>query len=157
MLIKYKKFKFLISILCSVGFYTHTAYAEQIFVQKEPNAFKLSYSDVSKSNPSTTIDGIFVTTTNSTICYKLEEIPSLKYSEDGKSVSLYLQNSLSPSLSFELNDGNKLEIVYGTYNDNTNIKQVVVSSKKNGKFLYGGRLIIISKGKKYNLDGTLVK
>lgn len=103
-----------------------------------------------------TVDGVFVWVNGSSTCYKLSDVPKVTYS-DGFAI-LTLGSSSSPELKVELKDGNSLEITFGTYSGIKDIMSDELSKvEKNGKFIRGGRLIIIKDGKQYDVNGTLIK
>lgn len=102
-------------------------------------------------------DAIYVWTEGSSTCYKLTEMPSVSY-KDGKAV-LTLAGSASPALVLELTGGAKLEITYGTYIPTAieNVEKESQIVKKVGKYIQGGRLVIIKDGKKYDIKGVEIK
>lgn len=110
-----------------------------------------------------TLDGIFVTVSGSQTCYKLDEIPTVTYTESGgaKVAQIKLKSSEEPVVSVTLSGDATLEIIYGTYTPSgfDSVTTDVSITENNGKrIIKGGRLIIIGKdGKQYNINGTLIE
>lgn len=105
-----------------------------------------------------TIDGIFAWVSGSSTCYKLSEMPKVSYS--GEYAILTLGESSTPQLSVKLEEGATLEITYGTYKP-SDIHDVTDSHsskvEKIGKFIRGGKLIIVKDGKQYDANGVEIR
>lgn len=101
-------------------------------------------------------NGLFVWVNGTSTCYKLSDMPTVTYSNG--SAILTLKGSAEPVLTLELKNGAKLEMAYGEYNP-TAIKDVKNTSivTKKGKFIQGGKLIIIKDGKKFDANGIELK
>ena len=107
------------------------------------------------------VKGIIATYEGSETCYKLENMPTVKYEnvEGVQHAVLYLKDLAEPVLSVALADGKKLIIAYGEY-QSTGIDGVVsdkaVITERNGKkLIQGGKLIIIGKdGRKFDATGA---
>ena len=101
-------------------------------------------------------NAILVWVDGQSTCYQLADMPKITYSDN--CAILTLKGSDKPVLTLPLN-GSTVKVTYGEYVP-TGINGVKSSNAKvtrNGKFVSGGRLIIIRDGKKYSIDGTEVK
>lgn len=102
------------------------------------------------------IDGIFAWANGSCTCYHLSDVPKVTC-KDGVAI-LTLGDSDTPQLKIELKDNTALEITFGTYTNDTGVTSADFSKvEKNGKYIKGGRLIIVKDGKQYDINGTLIK
>ena len=112
----------------------------------------------------TAANAILVWVDGSSTCYKLESMPQVTYSE-GAAV-LTLQGKSTPELTLPLDNGAKLEITYGEYKETTAIEELEVATPQNtktdtvrrvGKYISGGKLIIVRDGHQYDVSGKLIK
>lgn len=108
--------------------------------------------------------GILVTFSGSEVCYKLEDMPTVKYAdvEGTKHAMLYVSNAKEPVATFALAKDKQLVITYGEYAasgiGDVKADKVVITERNGHKLIQGGQLIIVSKdGKKYNAVGTEIK
>lgn len=101
-------------------------------------------------------NAILVWVDGQSTCYQLADMPKITYSDN--CAILTLKGSNTPVLTLPLN-GSTVKVTYGEYVP-TGINDLKSSSSKvthNGKFVSGGKLVIIKDGKKYNIDGTEIK
>ena len=112
----------------------------------------------------TAANAILVWVDGSSTCYKLESMPQVTYSE-GAAV-LTLQGKSTPELTLPLDNGGKLEITYGEYKETTAIEELEVATPQNtqtdtvrrvGKYISGGKLIIVRDGHQYDVSGKFIK
>ena len=100
-------------------------------------------------------DAIFVWVDGESTCYKLESMPKITYS-NGTAI-LTLSGKTTPELTIPITDNNNLKITYGVYQEPTtpSVNGITATSKvvQNGKYISGGRLIIVKDGKKYDTSG----
>ena len=100
-------------------------------------------------------DAIFVWVDGESTCYKLESMPKITYS-NGTAI-LTLSGKTTPELTIPITDNNNLKITYGVYQKTTttSVNGITATSKvvQNGKYISGGRLIIVKDGKKYDASG----
>lgn len=97
---------------------------------------------------------VYVWVAGSSTCYQLASMPTVTYKEDV--AILTLNNSSTPELTLPLTDGATLEVTYGKY-ISENIKQIDADKnsivKKVGKYIKGGKLVIIKEGKHFDING----
>lgn len=110
------------------------------------------------------IKGCIATYEGSEVSYKLEEMPTVRYTDaDGvKYAQLYVNGQENPVASFMLANGKKLFITFAEYESDdtgeTDIDKVRIIDRDNRKVIQGGKIIIIAKdGKKYTKDGVEIK
>ena len=100
-------------------------------------------------------DAIFVWIDGESTCYKLESMPKITYG-NGTAI-LTLSGKTTPELTIPITDNNNLKITYGVYQEPTtpSVNGITATSKvvQNGKYISGGRLIIVKDGKKYDASG----
>ena len=100
-------------------------------------------------------DAIFVWVDGESTCYKLESMPKITYG-NGTAI-LTLSGKTTPELTIPITDNNNLKITYGVYQEptTTSVNGITATSKvvQNGKYISGGRLIIVKDGKKYDASG----
>ena len=74
---------------------------------------------------------------------------------------LTLSGKTTPELTIPITDDNSLKVTFGVYVEPTTTKvdAVTTDSKvvKNGKYISGGRLIIVKDGKKYDASGRQIE
>ena len=104
-------------------------------------------------------DAIYVWVDGESTCYKLESMPKITYG-NGTAI-LTLSSKTTPELTIPINDDNSLKVTFGVYVEPTTTKvdAVTTDSKvvKNGKYISGGRLIIVKDGKKYDASGRQIE
>lgn len=101
-------------------------------------------------------EGIFAWVKGSSTCYKLSDMPKVTYS-DGI-VILTIGDSTIPELTLDTRNGERLEITYGIYTEVDGIQQNKSTCvEKSGKYIYGGKLIIVNNGKQYDINGIEIK
>ncbi len=101
------------------------------------------------------IDGVFAWVNGSSTCYHLSDVPKVTC-KDGFAI-LSLGDSDTPQLKIELKDDATLEITFGTYSDGAGVQTTELTKvEKSGKYIKGGRLIIVKDGKQYDVNGTLI-
>ena len=101
-----------------------------------------------------TNDAIYVWVDGTSTCYKLEAMPQVTYDEG----SAVLTVSGETVLTLELKDGAELIVTYGQYQEATGIDNANAAEvKREGKFITGGRLVIIRDGKQYDAQGRIIK
>lgn len=102
---------------------------------------------------------IYVWVDGSSTCYKLESMPKVTYKEG--SAVLTLKGETEPELTLLLADGKKLKITYGEYQETAtcvnSIDKTLSKVTQNGKYISGGKLIIVKNGIKYDSKGIEVK
>lgn len=106
----------------------------------------------------TTKDGFFVWVEGSCTCYKMTECPRLV--NEGGFTNIYVASSATPVLSLPLAEGSQVSVSFGDYVDITGIEAVDAEKtpvRKSGKYISGGKLIIINNGKQYDISGKLIK
>ena len=100
-------------------------------------------------------DAIFVWVDGESTCYKLESMPKITYG-NGTAI-LTLSGKTTPELTIPITDNNNLKITYGVYQEPTtpSVNGITATSKvvQNGKYISGGKLIIVKDGKKYDASG----
>lgn len=103
-------------------------------------------------------DAVYVWASNGKYCYQLSSMPTVTY-QDGCAV-LTLNSSSTPELIVELKNDATLMVAYGIY-DETAIENVEVDATtqivKDGKYIHGGKLIIVKDGQHYNINGLKIK
>lgn len=103
-------------------------------------------------------DAIYVWVDGESTCYKLESMPKITYS-NGTAI-LTLAGKTTPELTIPITDDNSLKVTFGVYKEptTTQIEGIKTDSKvvKNGKYISGGKLIIVKDGKKYDASGKEV-
>ena len=103
-------------------------------------------------------DAIYVWVDGESTCYKLESMPKITYG-NGTAI-LTLSGKTTPELTIPITDDNSLKVTFGVYVEPTTTKvdAVTTDSKvvKNGKYISGGRLIIVKDGKKYDASGKAI-
>ena len=104
-------------------------------------------------------DAIYVWVDGESTCYKLESMPKITYG-NGTAI-LTLSGKTTPELTIPITDDNSLKVTFGVYVEPTTTKvdAVTTNSKvvKNGKYISGGRLIIVKDGKKYDANGRQIE
>ena len=100
-------------------------------------------------------DAIYVWIDGASTCYKLESMPKITFG-NGTAI-LTLSGKTTPELTIPITDNNNLKVTFGVYQDHTTTRMegIKTDSKvvKNGKYISGGRLIIVKDGKKYDASG----
>ena len=100
-------------------------------------------------------DAIYVWVDGESTCYKLESMPKITYS-NGTAI-LTLSGKTTPELTLPITDDSSLKVTFGVYKEpeTTQINGVTTTSKvvQNGKYISGGKLIIVKDGKKYDANG----
>ena len=100
-------------------------------------------------------DAIYVWIDGESTCYKLESMPKVTFG-NGTAI-LTLSGKTTPELTIPITDDNSLKITYGVYKEPTatSVDGITATSKvvKTGKYISGGRLIIVKDGKKYDASG----
>lgn len=98
-------------------------------------------------------DAIYAWVNGTSTCYQLDAMPNVSYlTENGTKYAVLKVNS-QEALRLALIDDAKLTITYGVY-DQTAIDEVKDSKvSKNGKFIKGGRLVIVKNGRMYETNG----
>ena len=96
----------------------------------------------------TAANAILVWVDGSSTCYQLESMPQVTYSEGAAVLTL------------------QLEITYGVYKETTAIEEIEVETPQDttpdnvrrvGKYISGGKLIIVRDGHQYDVSGKLIK
>jgi hypothetical protein len=110
-----------------------------------------------------TPDAIYVWVDGSSVCYRLEAEPVVKF-QDNKAV-LYLDGA--EVLSLDLKERGDLKIVFGLYEeekDPAGIKEIEGDGNSiptkvshSGKYIRGGKVIIVKDGKMYDTNGVVIK
>jgi len=115
------------------------------------SALSLSLSYIFANKAET--DAIYVWLEGDSTCYQLSENPRVVY--EGNDAVLFVNDE--EQLRLTLTDGAQLKVTFGQYMAN-GIDDVEESPvvKQNGKFLYGGRVIIIKDGVKYDIYGKII-
>ena len=113
----------------------------------------------------TAANAILVWVDGTSTCYQLESMPQVTY-DDGAAV-LTLQGKSTPELTLPLEGGAKLEITYGVYKETTAIEEIEAADAQSakddgtvrrvGKYISGGKLIIVRDGHQYDVSGKLIK
>lgn len=124
----------------------------------------LSFAGFGIASAEAPVTGIIVTINGWDTCYKLEDVPTVKY-ETVEGVShafLYLKDQTEPVLRVALADGKTLTITYGEYippvTNGLASEKVVITEQDGKKVIQGGKLIIIGKdGRMYNAAGVEIK
>ena len=100
-------------------------------------------------------DAIYVWVDGESTSYKLESMPKITFG-NGTAI-LTLSGKTTPELTIPITDNNSLKVTFGVYKDptTTQIEGIKINSKvvKNGKYISGGRLIIVKNRKKYDASG----
>ena len=100
-------------------------------------------------------DAIYVWVDGESTCYKLESMPKITYGNG--TATLTLSGKTTPELTLPITDDNSLKVTFGVYKEpeTTQINGVTTTSKvvQNGKYISGGKLIIVKDGKKYDANG----
>ena len=100
-------------------------------------------------------DAIYVWVDGESTCYKLESMPKITYG-NGTAI-LTLSGKTTPELTIPITNNNNLKITYGVYQEptTTSIDGITSTSKvvQNGKYISGGKLIIVKDGKMYDTSG----
>lgn len=100
-------------------------------------------------------DAIYVWVDGESTCYKLESIPKITYGNG--TATLTLSGKTTPELTLPITDDSSLKVTFGVYKEpeTTQINGVTTTSKvvQNGKYISGGKLIIVKDGKKYDANG----
>lgn len=100
-------------------------------------------------------DAIYAWVGGTSTCYKLESAPKVTYADgaavltvDGKAV-----------LTLPLTDGAQLKITYGEYRQPTAVTTVgqPAAVSQSGKYIIGGRLVIVKGDKWYDINGRELK
>lgn len=109
------------------------------------------------------VKGIIATYEGAETSYKLEDVPTVKYDNEGgvRYALIYLNGDTSPVLRVALADS-PLVITYGEYKstdiEGVEAEKVTITENAGKKIIRGGKLIIIGKdGKKYNAAGVEIK
>lgn len=112
---------------------------------------------------SDTPDAIYVWVDGSEVCYRLETEPVVKF-QDNKAV-LYINGA--EVLSLDLKERGDLKIVFGLYEedkDPVGIKDIEGEGNStpskvshSGKYIRGGKVIIVKDGKMYDTNGVVIK
>lgn len=98
-------------------------------------------------------DAIYAWVNGSSTCYKLDAMPTVSYQNDNDTKYALLIINSQVVLRLALTDGANLTITYGVY-DETAIDDVKESKvTKNGKFIKGGRLVIVKDGRMFDTNG----
>ena len=101
-------------------------------------------------------DAIYVWVDGESTCYKLESMPKITFG-NGTAI-LTLSSKTTPELTIPITDNNNLKVTFGVYQNHTTTRMegIKTDSKvvKNGKYISGGRLIIVKDGKKYDASGN---
>jgi hypothetical protein len=91
-------------------------------------------------------------------------MPQVTY--DNGAAVLTLQGKSTPELTLPLEGGAQLEITYGVYKETTAIEKIEVATPQDaksdkvrrvGKYISGGKLIIVRDGHQYDVSGKLIK
>lgn len=98
-------------------------------------------------------DAVFVWVDGTTTCYQLTSYPKVTF--EGTKAILTLQGESTPVLQLDLVGNAELKVTFGEY-DPSGINTPETPVTKNGKFIRGGRLIIVKDGRLYTIDGKLV-
>lgn len=100
-------------------------------------------------------DAIYVWVDGESTCYQLESMPKITFG-NGNAI-LTLSGKTTPELTIPITDENSLKVTFGVYQENitTSLDCITATSKveKKGKYISGGRLIIVKDGKKYDTSG----
>ena len=100
-------------------------------------------------------DAIYVWVDGESTCYKLESMPKITYG-NGTAI-LTLSGKTTPELTIPITDNNNLKVTFGVYQEptTTSVNGITTTSKvvQNGKYISGGKLIIVKDGKKFDASG----
>ena len=101
-------------------------------------------------------DAIFVWVNGDSCCYKFDSIPTVSFKD--KTAVLTQNGNKTPVLTIDLDNTNDLKIMFGIYQETNCINTIQNSSivSQNGKYIKGGKLIIIKNGRKYDSKGVLI-
>ncbi len=104
-------------------------------------------------------DAVYIwITSNNYVCYKLESKPQITYSNGN--VNLTIPGRSKPELTLPIPAKSRIKMVFGIYGDPQDInipKNQSDTIKQNGKYITGGKLIIVKKGKQYTPSGKRIK
>lgn len=106
------------------------------------------------------LTGLFATYEGASVCYKLDDVPSISYTTiDDEQYAVLTFEHNSAVVRFALEEGKTLEIVFGTYQSQTTTdtdSRTHISTENSCKVIRGGKLIILQNGKQYDAMGRLV-
>ena len=102
--------------------------------------------------------GIYAWADGDSTCYKLSEMPKVTYDEGAAVLTICGKEQLR----VQLTDGAQLKITYGVYIDEPTAiegteQRPVQAVQQNGKYIRGGRLVIIKDGKMYDANGVKIQ
>ena len=103
-------------------------------------------------------DGIYVWTDGSPNCYRLDKKPTITYADNFVILSVEEKQVLKLSLD----KGNRLNVSFGIYDvtyDPSSIKMLDATPTpitKFGKYIRGGKLIIVKDKYKYDINGVII-
>ena len=102
--------------------------------------------------------GIYAWADGDSTCYKLSDVPKVTYDEGAAVLTI----GGKEQLRVQLTDGAQLKITYGVYIDEPTAiegteQRPVQAVQQNGKYIRGGRLVIIKDGKMYDANGVKIQ
>ncbi|MBQ0076192.1 MAG: hypothetical protein KBS69_03565 [Bacteroidales bacterium] len=102
-------------------------------------------------------DAIYMWVNGSSVCYRLSQMPQIKFVDDNFVLLIDGVEQLRVKTS-SLED---ITLTYGEYQSSTPTDDKSVSTtdtpvQKVGKYITGGRLIIVKDGKQYDAQGRLI-
>lgn len=98
-------------------------------------------------------DAIYAWVEGSSTCYQLSAMPKVTYDEGAAVLSL----NGAEELRLALTDGAQLKITFGVY-QKTDFNEIPMSTVQQvGKYIIGGRLIIVRDGKQFDAQGKQIK
>lgn len=108
-----------------------------------------SYADVSENN------AVYAWVDGESTCYQLSAMPKVTYAEGAAVLTI---NGNEDVLTLKLKNGAKLITTFGVYEPSTGITDDEVQPvRKSGKYIIGGRLIIVKDGMQFDVQGNRIK
>ena len=97
---------------------------------------------------------IYVWADGDSTCYQLSAHPKITYG-DGEAY-LFIQNNTTPELTLSLANQQHVIVTYGIYNEHTDPTNLMANKAvyKVGKYIMGGKLIIVKENHLYDSHGN---
>lgn len=102
-------------------------------------------------------DAIYMWVNGSSVCYRLSQMPQIKFVDE----TFVLLIDGVEQLRVKTSSLEDITLTYGEYQTSTPTDEHSVNTtdtpvRKVGKYITGGRLIIVKDGKQYNAKGHLI-
>jgi len=113
--------------------------------------FSICVFSISAIGAEKEIDAIYAWVEGTSTCYQLKSMPKVTYVEN--TAVLTLAGESEPELTVDLSNGGKLMVTVGVY-DPSGVEETNAPVRQEGKYIRGGRLVIVKDGVKFDAVGN---